>query len=389
MSAMVARPPDSCRFCRRRSRRPARRDPVGLAAAAPGVAAAAPGADPAGPDGRGGRLRRGRRLQRGGPARSAVRLRELPPAVRRASAGHGGRRRRRPEGVRHRSGDRAPVRAHPRLGPDRRIPGPGPGRPLQPPDAGPDAGALPGRRRAGGRHRRGGPGASGPHRLGPVPARTPAAGHRHRREPQRPDRPVRAGAPVGRRPGPRGNGAAGRQPGRIQCLPPRIPRPAAVAGARRQHPGSRRGRRTRRRHGPDGARRPGRRRCLRRYRRAPSAPARHARGHRGDPKAASDGYGRNRSAGRHHRGRQRGGHRPGRVVRGRPAPGSIRRPPDRPVRRSLVPDRLGHAAGDTHGGRRGLVGRRGPQPVSRSSVPSQPGRLRPGQRAARPSSACC
>ena len=152
----AARPPGSSRLRQRRHRWAAGRDPVGQAAAAPGVAAADPGAGPAGPDRRGGGLRRGRRLQRGVPAESAVRLRQLPPAVRRGrpedhDGGHHGSQ----EGVRHHSGDWPPVRVHPRLDPDRRVPGPEPGRPLQRPDARPGAGALPLRRRAGRRHQRG------------------------------------------------------------------------------------------------------------------------------------------------------------------------------------------------------------------------------------------
>ena len=105
---------------------------------------------------------------------------------------------------------------------------------------------------------------------------------RHRGESQRPERPVRPRLALGRRPAAVGDGAAERQPGPLRRLPRRIPRPAGVAGAGGQHPGSRRRRHARRCHGPAAPGRPGRRRGLRRYRRASPAPARHARRRRSD-----------------------------------------------------------------------------------------------------------
>src|SRR5580698_7380090 len=140
----AARPRSSSRSGQRRYRWPAGRDPVGKAAAAPGVAAADAGAGAAGPDRRCSVLRRGGGLQPGAPAKSAAGLSGLPAAVRRAGwQGHDGRHRCSQEGVRQHRGDWPPVRAHPRLGPVRRIPGAEPGRPLQQPDTRPGAGHYP------------------------------------------------------------------------------------------------------------------------------------------------------------------------------------------------------------------------------------------------------
>ena len=177
---------------------------------------------------------------------------------------------------------------------------------------------------------------------------------------------------LGRRPATVGDGAAERQPRQFRRLPRRIPRPAGMAGAGRQHPGSSRRRRARCCHGPAASDLPGSSRRLRRYRRAPPAPARHARRDRGDAQAASDGHGCRRSRRGRHRRRCRDRRRAGGVDCGRAGPGGVRRAPDRPARYPVGPGRAGHAARRRDGDCRGVVASAGRRPATGHARPVGP-----------------
>src|SRR5216683_3352280 len=139
------------------------------------------------------------------------------------------------EGIRDHPGNRPPVRTDPGLGPDGRVPGAEPARPLQRPDARHNPGPLPHGRRAGRHHRPDSADPPAAYRLPPVNRRPSPDGDRHRRESQRPERPVRPRLTLGRGPAAVGDGAAERQPSQLRRLPHRIPRPAGVAGAGCQH----------------------------------------------------------------------------------------------------------------------------------------------------------